>query len=146
MVDDAEVDELESSDSEIDNQLYDSYEEGEIVETFPNGRGGVGRMPANRFASVSEDEEEHYNSARANTRGQDQSPVESRYAIAKPQSSWKPPIQQPTDQSDSDESIIAIDTPPPEAKKARRVPRAERAAFWQAKAQNQVVEVSDSDE
>lgn len=153
MVDDDEVDELDSSDSDNDNN-DDDYEDGEIVEAFPNGRGSVGRSAANRFASVSEDEKEQFNDGAQRdspaTNGKAKSPVESRYAIKKTKPNQQSRQLGSKVESDSDDSVIALDTPSPNTTKQtlaqNRVKRQEREAFWKAKAQKQVLEISDSDE
>lgn len=153
MVEDGEVDEFDSdSDFGDDADMDDGSEEGEIVETFANGRSAV--QTKDRFASVSEDEHEDeegvFNASKpgssressgsggGDSKGKkghvEDEEDDSRYGLSrKPTSTYRPPKLSHTslphrdeDSSDSDDSIVAIATPAKaraKAKKSQKKPK-----------------------
>ena len=182
MVDDDEVDEFDSDSDFADDMDMDDdasgSEEGEIVETFPNGKAGRVQQK-DRFASVSEDEEENeetvFNVPNTTANGkkgkveEDEEEVESRYGLGKkPTSTYRPPKLSHSsllyrndpggDSSDSDDSIVAIETPARVSTKGKsrgrdgdegdkpKLDPKDRQAFWAAKGQNQVIDFVDSDD
>jgi len=188
MVDDDEVDELDSDsdyDDYDDLDLDDGSEDGEIVEVFPSGNGGA--VQKDRFASVSEDEVDDSvfnvrksaparqvagNGSAATSKAhkaEEEEESDSRYGLSKkPTSTWRPRKLTHTslprrndpasDDSDSDDSVVALDrrplaskdsAKPTKEKKAGSKPKLDpkdRQAFWAAKGQNAVIDFVDSDE
>ena len=144
VVDDDEVDQSDS-DSESDEQDMDLEDDPPVVEHFPNGKGGVKRVEKNRFNSVSEDEE-----IVDFIESKEEEESETRYGMKRKPIKPIRPLQSVDVQgsaSDSDDSIVAFDTPQTKTVKRgpKRVNSADRQAFWRAKAQPTVYVVSDSD-
>lgn len=164
MVNDDEVDELDSDsesdeqDMQLDGESEDDgddsgEEEGEIVESFPNGTNGIGSAPRrSRYMSVSEDDEVLEQFAREfDPNHEEEEETETRYGInkTKTKKSQRPnagPRENGSGSvSDSDDSIVALDAPPRSQTKPT-VTRQDRRAFWAAKAQPTVHVISSDDE
>jgi hypothetical protein len=111
-----------------DDEDSESAEDGEIVEVFPNGDGGVQRI--DRYASVSEDEfEDEHTDIAALEEDED----ESRYAL------WKQDEREEEDLNGSSSdsgSVITIEPPGPKAN-GKTAARARRE-FWAAKGRREV--------
>ena len=135
----------------------DGSEDGEIVEDVLGKGNGVQADPRNRFESVSHDEDELEEGQIVHDSSEEGE--ESRYGLSsvksKAQSKKKAKAVNAAnaiaiDGSDSDDSIVPINTPPRPASQTRRQRKKSREqvdakkAFWAAK--GSVIEVVDSDE